>query len=124
MKPITPHKDPIVRIIERTDEITRKELESTTPQPIKGLSEKLETIINKAWSRDSNWAMKGFGYAMDTDCETEIELAKKLLSQAIIEARESERERIKNWVIKTAVTARITNPKHDVVNAKKLLKYI
>jgi hypothetical protein len=26
-----PHKDPIVRIIERTDEITRKELGSTIP---------------------------------------------------------------------------------------------
>ena len=60
----------------------------------KGLSEELETIINKAWSRGSNWAMKGFGYAMDTDCEKEIELAKKLLSQAIVKAKEEERRQI------------------------------
>jgi len=65
-----------------------------------GLSKELETIINKAWSRGSNWAMKGFGYAMDTDCETEIELAKKLLSQAIVKARSEEREKTLNEVSK------------------------
>jgi hypothetical protein len=58
-----PHKDPIVRIIERTDEITRKELESTTPQP-KNLPEEekveltLDEVANKFGIKVENLKIK------------------------------------------------------------------
>lgn len=59
-------------------------------------------FVNDAWNRGTNWAMKGFGYAMDTDADREaeltIELIKNLLAQAEREAVNSTVTKVKEWL--------------------------
>lgn len=63
---------------------------------------RLELFINDAWNRGANWAMKGLGYAMDTNAEREIEVAIELLkeekqrsyNEGVREARQADRDKI------------------------------
>lgn len=48
---------------------------------------RITLFINDAWSRGANWAMKGRGYAMDTNADREAELAIELVNNLLADAR-------------------------------------
>ena len=53
---------------------------------------KTETLLNRAWSRGTNWAIKGFGYSMDTDVEAEIDEVNNLIQSLLDKQKQEERE--------------------------------
>jgi len=55
---------------------------------------KTETLLNRAWSRGTNWAIKGFGYSMDTDVEAEIDEVNNLIQSLLDKQKQEERNRI------------------------------
>lgn len=59
-------------------------------------AERLTLFINHAWSRGSNWAMKGFGYANDTNADREAELAIELVNNLLADARREVIKRIES----------------------------
>ena len=62
----------------------------------KQLREQIELLVNKAWARGANWASKGYGYAMDTDAEQELEEIVKEVDKALTNQRKAILEEVRS----------------------------
>lgn len=78
---------------------------------------KLALFLNDAWSRGANWAMKGFGYANDTNADREAELAIELVNNLLANAR---REVI-DEAIALIRRLRLTNLPYDEIYELEML---
>ena len=93
-------------------------------QRLQGWFEQVNLLESKPNVQGGQLVFKGTRVTLTSLINFIIDVRDKSILEVKQSGIEEERKRIRDFVSKNAITARITNPDNDVVNAVDLIKYL